>query len=75
MQKVFEVAPRRGAWDVLHNQVAFRPCRSKREAIRIALLLGRMQLRLGDDAEVILRGDDGAPKAWRHISAQPIQQA
>ena len=75
MQKTFEVTQRHGGWDVLHNRVGFRHCQSKREAIRIALLLGRMQLRLGDDAEVILRGDDGAPKAWRHISAQPIQQA
>jgi len=70
MQKVFEVAPRRGAWDVLHNQVAFRPCRSKREAIRVALMLGRMQLRMGDEAEIILRGDDGAPQAHRHFSVQ-----
>ena len=75
MQKVFEVAPRLGAWDVVHNRVGFRRCESKREAIRIALLLGRMQLRLGDEAEVILRGDDGAPKAHRHISSQPAQQA
>jgi len=70
MQKVFEVAQRRGAWDVLHNQVAFRPCRSKREAIRVAILLGRMQRRMGDDAEIILRGVDGAAQAHRHISAQ-----
>jgi hypothetical protein len=70
MQKVFEVAPRRGAWDVLHNRVAFRPCRSKREAIRVALVLGRMQLRMGDEAEIILRGDDGVAQAHRHFSAQ-----
>jgi hypothetical protein len=70
MQKVFEVAPRRGAWDVVHNHVAFRPCRTKREAIRVALLLGRMQLRLGDEAEIILRDDAGAALAHRHISAQ-----
>jgi hypothetical protein len=70
MHKVFEVAPRRGAWDVMHNQVAFRPCRSKREAIRVALVLGRMQARMGDEAEIILRGDDGAPLAHRHFSAQ-----
>jgi hypothetical protein len=69
MQKVFEVAPRRGAWDVTHNHVGFRLCRSKREAIRVALLLGRMQLRMGDEAEVILRGDDGTALAHRHISA------
>ena len=71
MSKVFEVTPRRGAWDVMHNQVAFRPCSSKREAIRIALLLGRMQLRLGDEADVIIRDDQGAAQAHRHISAQP----
>jgi hypothetical protein len=75
MQKVFEVAQRNGAWDVLHNRVGFRRCESKREAIRIALLLGRMQLRLGDEAEVILRDDDGAAQAHRHISAQAPQQA
>jgi hypothetical protein len=70
MQKVFEVAPRRGAWDVTHNHVGFRLCRSKREAIRVALLLGRMQLRMGDEAEIILRNDDGVAMAHRHISAQ-----
>ncbi len=75
MQKVFEVAPRRGAWDVMHNQVGFRLCQSKREAIRVALLLGRMQLRLGDEAEVILRDDEGKALAHRHISAQTAQQA
>ncbi len=60
MQKLFEVVPRRGAWDVLHNHVRFRLCRHKREAIRLALSLGRMQLRLGDGAEVVLRADDGS---------------
>jgi hypothetical protein len=70
MQKVFEVAPRRGAWDVMHNNQGFRLCSSKREAIRIALVLARMQRRMGDDADVILRGDDGAALAHRHISAQ-----
>jgi hypothetical protein len=29
-----------------------------------------MQLKLGDEAEVILRGDDGATIARRRISAQ-----
>ena len=75
MQKTFEVAQRHGVWDVLHNRVGFRRCESKREAIRIALLLGRMQLRMGDEAEVILRDDDGAPRAYRHISAGQSQQA
>jgi len=70
MQKVFEVAPRRGAWDVTHNHVGFRLYQSKREAIRVALLLGRMQPRLGDDAEIILRDDHGAAMAHRHFSAQ-----
>ena len=70
MQKVFEVAPRRGAWDVRHNQVGFRHFHSKREAIRVAILLGRMQLRLGDEAEVIVQDDNGALQARRHISAQ-----
>jgi len=70
MHKVFEVAPRRGAWDVRHNQVDFRHFRSKREAIRVAILLGRMQLRMGDEAEVIVRDDQGAPQTHRHISAQ-----
>jgi hypothetical protein len=70
MQKVFEVAPRRGAWDVRHNQVGFRHFQSKREAIRVAILLGRMQLRLGDEAEVIVQDDKGALQARRHICAQ-----
>jgi hypothetical protein len=70
MQKVFEVTPRRGAWDVRHNQVGFRHFQSKREAIRVAILLGRMQLRMGDEARVIVCDDRGEAMAHRHISAQ-----
>jgi hypothetical protein len=69
MQKFFEIVPRREAWDVRHNDVSFRSCRRKRDAIRVALTLGRMQLRLGDDVEIILRDQDGAPRARRRISA------
>ncbi len=75
MQKVFEVAPRLGAWDVVHNRVGFRLCQSKREAIRVAILLGRMQLRMGDEAEVIVRDDNGMARAHRQFSSGPSQQA
>lgn len=68
MQKLFEIVPRRGSWDVLHNHVGFRLCPKKREAIRVALLLGRMQLRMGDEAEVVLCDDSGAPLARRHFA-------
>lgn len=71
MRKLFEIVPRRGSWDVLHNHVGFRLCPKKREAIRVALLLGRMQLRLGDEAEVVLRDDQGASQARRHF-APPV---
>jgi hypothetical protein len=67
MQKLFEIVPRRGAWDVLHNHVGFRMCPSKRQAIRLALSLGRLQLRMGDEAEVVLRDDAGAALAQRRF--------
>ena len=74
MQKVFEIVPRHGLWDVRHNQVRFRMCPRKRDALRLALRLGRMQLRLGDDAEVVLRDRSGAQVARHHFcaSAQPL---
>jgi len=71
MQKHFEIMPRREAWDVCHNRVSFRMCRRKREAIRVALTLGRMQLRLGDDVEIILLDADGAEQARRRLTAKP----
>lgn len=70
MQKQFEIMPRHGAWDVRHNQVSFRVCEHKRDAIRLALRLGRLQGRLGDDAEVILLNGEGAPLARRRIPAK-----
>jgi hypothetical protein len=69
MQKQFEIVPRKDAWDVRHNQVSFRTCQAKRDAIRVALTLGRMQLRLGDDAEIVLFDRDGLPAARRRLSA------
>jgi hypothetical protein len=71
MHKRFEIAPRRDAWDVRHNKVSFRICQRKREAIRLALTLGRLQLRMGDDAEIVLLDDAGAQCARHEISAQP----
>lgn len=73
MQKRLEIVPRREAWDVCHNHVSFRLCRRKRDAIRVALTLGRMQLRLGDDVEIILLDHDGAQKARRRLFATPVQ--
>ena len=68
MQKFFEIVPRNEAWDVLHNNASFRLCADKREAIRVALTLGRMQLRLGDEVEIVLRDAAGAPQAHRRLS-------
>jgi hypothetical protein len=70
MQKSFEIAPRQGAWDVRHNETSFRICRAKRDAIRVALTLSRMQLRLGDDAEIVLLDADGATAARRRLRAR-----
>jgi hypothetical protein len=70
MQKTFEVAQNLGAWDVRHNHVHFRTCHSKREAIRLALSLGRLQQRLGDDAEILLLDQDKALKAVRRLRAR-----
>lgn len=67
MPKLFEIVPRHQAWDVLHNQINFRSCQHKREAIRLALALGRMQQKLGDQAEVILRDKAGAMRASRQF--------
>ena len=69
MQKFFEIVQRHQAWDVRHNDVSFRSCPRKRDAIRVALTLGRMQLRLGDDVEIVLRDPDGAPRARRRLAA------
>ena len=69
MQKQFEIAPSRDAWDVRHNQVSFRVLPRKRDAIRLALSLGRLQLRLGDDAEIVLLGEDGKERARRRLRA------
>jgi hypothetical protein len=72
MEKIFEVVPRHGSWDVLHNRVSIRLCPHKRDAIRIALRLGRMQLRLGDDAEIVLRDQSGTETANHHFyTSQP----
>lgn len=71
MQKQFEIAPSHDAWDVRHNHVSFRVLERKRDAIRVALTLGRMQLRLGDDADVILLGEDGMERARRRLRAKP----
>jgi hypothetical protein len=45
-------------------------CPNKREAIRLALSMGRMQLRLGDEAQIVLRDDQGAALASRHYPVQ-----
>ena len=74
MRKQIEIIPRLEVWEVCHNHVPFRVCRRKRDAIRVALTLGRMQLRLGDDAEIILRDHDGEPRARRGFSALNASQ-
>jgi hypothetical protein len=67
MAKLFEIVPRRGSWDVLHNHVGFRLCPQKRDAIRLAISLARLQRRMGDDAEIVLR--DGDTLVRHRISA------
>jgi hypothetical protein len=68
MLKQFEIVPRPLSWDVVHNEVSFRAYGDKREAIRTALALGRMQLRLGDEAEVVLRDASGQARAKRRFA-------
>jgi hypothetical protein len=70
MQKQFEIVPRRNAWEVRHNQVSLRTYPGKRDAIRAALTLGRMQLRLGDDAEIVLQDPNGVTAARRRLEAR-----
>ncbi len=69
MQKLFEIIPHCGQWNVSHNQVSLRTCARKSDAIRLALTLGRMQPRLGDDAEVVLKDHNGETRARRQIFA------
>jgi hypothetical protein len=69
MRKQFTIKRRLYAWDVLHNEVPIRCGAAKREAIRIALTVGRMQRRLGDDSEIILCDETGGPRARRLILA------
>ena len=73
MTKVFEIVPRRGAWDVLHNHVGFRMCPQKREAIRLALSLAYMQRRMGDEAVIVLR--DGERQIRHRLSADSRHSA
>ena len=61
--KVVEIARHTGCWSVYHNDHLFRACGRKGEAIRVALVLGRTQLRMGDKAEVVLRDEAGQPQA------------
>ncbi len=69
MLKRFAIVPQPRSWDVRHNDVSFRACAAKRDAIRVALTLGRMQLRLGDEAEVVLCDSEGAALACRRFRA------
>lgn len=75
MLKHFEIVPSSQAWEVMHNQVRFRACPAKRDAIRIALTLGRLQLRLGDEAEVVLRDASGEARAKRRFCGTQTGQA
>ena len=69
MQKRFEIKRRRQAWEVLHNQLPVRCCAAKREAIRIALTLGRLQRRMGCDSEIILCDEAGVQRVRRVVLA------
>ena len=67
MLKRFEIVPHLQTWDVRHNQVRFQSCGRKRDAIRVALALGHLQQRMGDEAEIVLRGPGGAALATRRF--------
>ena len=67
MLKRFEIVAHLHTWDVRHNQVSLRTCAKKRDAIRAALALGRSQRRMGDEAEIILRGPAGETEAMRRV--------
>ncbi len=67
MLKRFEIVAHLLTWDVRHNQVKVRSCHRKREAIRVALTLGRLQKRMGDEAEIILRDRSGQAQATRRL--------
>ena len=69
MRKQFKIKRRLQAWEVLHNDVPLRCGAAKREAIRIALTVGRLQRRLGDDSEIILCDETGEFTARRIILA------
>jgi hypothetical protein len=67
MLKRFEIVAHLQTWDVRHNQVSFQTCRRKRDAIRLALALGHLQQRMGDEAEIILRDRSGGAQATRRF--------
>ncbi len=69
MQKRFEIRRGLHSWEVVHNDQPVRCCQAKRDAIRVALTLGRLQRRLGDDSEIILCDEAGTPLARRVIRA------
>jgi hypothetical protein len=69
MQKRFEIKRRMLTWVVLHNDAPVCRHLAKRDAIRAAFTLGRLQRRLGDDSEIILCDEAGAPSARRLIRA------
>jgi hypothetical protein len=69
MQKRFEIKRRLLTWEVRHNKQPVRCCSDKREAIRVALTLGRLQRRMGDDSEIILCDETGALLLRRIVRA------
>jgi len=69
MQKRFEIKHRLLTWEVQHNQQPVRCCSAKREAIRVALTLGRLQRRMGCDSEIILCDEAGALSLRRVVRA------
>ena len=72
MQKRFEIKRRLLTWEVRHNKQPVRCCGAKREAIRVAITLCRIQRRMGDDSEIILCDEAGAPLTRRIIRAPGV---
>ena len=67
MRKQFKIRRRLLTWEVVHNHVPVGCCQAKSEAIRIAITLGRMQRRMGDESEITVFNEAGEVRARRVI--------
>ena len=63
-QVTYCVVARDGAWAVRLNEKYFGPCRSKRQAISIAISAAAKALTLGCSARVLVARGEGFTVAW-----------